>query len=723
MTQRNSKIGRERPVESPPHYPSNLGRRYHRQPFVAGDRKLTVVCWRSSVVRAQVKRIGAILLGTATVVLLVNCGRSTQSNEAVQPAGAHDDGQGNDAVATGKGPEHRQEASEEKTLREELKRIDERVSSNPKDAQAYYDRGCLRQKLRRHVNARKRLELSARVLRDFETAHQVAGGDWLVDPVTTEPVSPERAAKLPTDKNGFVIGFEGIRRDSAGNLLRKAPEGREIRVGGPGFPQALVAAGKTLLRRYQVEEAAEYFRRAAVIDPDGIRLRAELARMHGYETGDWETAVRRLEALAATPGGEESIDVWFPLAMCYRNAGLLEQAERAYRRVLELSPDSLGARANLGLVLLDLGKHEAGLELLNGAAQADPNDVYAGINLSKALNVQGRPAEALAILEDVLEVAPTIPAAWNNYGNALNQLGRYEESIRAYRRMLFLLPDYADAYYNMGRTYHDWGRYDDAIDAYRRALEIVPDSTKVLYNLGNTYSIAERFQEAEETYRHAIRITPKDDRCWNNLGNVLVSLERYEEAREAYHTALEINPHHRYAISSLAHLEAETGRLKEAQAAYDRALQLHPESSSLHRYRGLTSMQLRQRKRAIEDLTRSIEIDPGDQYARLFLWLLYRRAGNRDQAKRVLSSPEVSTDANRWPATLLRYYAGEISRDDLLTAATDDQKKCEAYYYIGERILLDEDHDPAKAWFAKCVETGVTRFTEHRLARWRLKDD
>ena len=63
-------------------------------------------------------------------------------------------------------------------------------------------------------------------------------------------------------------------------------------------------------------------------------------------------------------------------------------------------------------------------------------------------------------------------------------------------------------------------------------------------------------------------------------------------------------------------------------------------------------------------------------------------------------------------------------------AGNTAERECEAYYYAGEACLLQSDPVQARAWFEKCVQTGVefdpdTIFllpmNEYELAEWRLE--
>jgi lipoprotein NlpI len=69
---------------------------------------------------------------------------------------------------------------------------------------------------------------------------------------------------------------------------------------------------------------------------------------------------------------------------------------------------------------------------------------------------------------------------------------------------------------------------------------------------------------------------------------------------------------------------------------------------------------------------------------------------------------------------------GQLSESEFLKAANNDSPKkdkeqhCEAYYYAGERRVVDGDVVSALGLFQKCIETGEKTFQEFRSARSEL---
>ena len=117
-------------------------------------------------------------------------------------------------------------------------------------------------------------------------------------------------------------------------------------------------------------------------------------------------------------------------------------AAALYRQALALPLDgrlSLGARLNLGALLLRQGELE----------------------------------EAAALTATVTELCPELPLAWFNLGLIERQRGRLVEAISAYRRALDLAPEHADAQRNVAAALLLAGDIPGARDGFRRAIALL----------------------------------------------------------------------------------------------------------------------------------------------------------------------------------------------------------------------------------------------------------
>ena len=290
------------------------------------------------------------------------------------------------------------------------------------------------------------------------------------------------------------------------------------------------------------------------------------------DTGDWNRTIERsttttdrivIETLAEpvatlvnqdalsvlldrnVPAEDASADGWAEWASRL-TLGLArhDEAERAYRRAIEIDPKFAFAWCNLGNLLSgDLGRHEEAEEAYRRAIELDPKDAHAWFNLGYLLSVHfDRNEEAEESYCRAIEIDPKDAYAWFNLGNLLcAHFGQYEEAEEAYRRAIEIDAKFAYSWNGLGSLNSHVGRYEEAEEAYRRAIEIDAKFAHPWNGLGNLLrDHLGRYEEAEQAYRRAIAIDPKSASSWNGLGNLLILLLRFDEACEAFERSLSL---------------------------------------------------------------------------------------------------------------------------------------------------------------------------------------
>lgn len=194
----------------------------------------------------------------------------------------------------------------------------------------------------------------------------------------------------------------------------------------------------------------------------------------------------------------------------------LEQAERHWRRSLELMPSVAPTIFNLGQVHARRAEWDQALAYFQWAQRIDPDD----------------PKTAAFIQEVQQKLGDTGPGKPRSYvpgDPAKSQLKRglaqarqhdMPAALRCFEAALKLEPGYPDAHNNAGLA---------------------------LYEL-------KRFDESERHYRQALTAEPRNSDFHVNFATLLMQLQRWDEAREHFQTALQINPSDVEAQSRLAWL-------------------------------------------------------------------------------------------------------------------------------------------------------------------------
>jgi len=266
--------------------------------------------------------------------------------------------------------------------------------------------------------------------------------------------------------------------------------------------------------------------------------------------------------------------------------GLYEGAFKAFDRAIELDPQQTMGRLVKANSLLNLGRYNESLNILDEAIKtASQNSEKAQIWFEKAhlFAEQGNYNETTKSLEMVFELAPQDIDHLINGGVLLSAvLGRNDDSLKYYERAIQIDPDNklawinkANALVRLNRTGEATGAYQEALKITNKSLMADPEDSDLwaekgllLHNMGNS-------EEAVKAFANATRIDPGDEPSWKMMGVLLASeLHRYDEAAQAFDGALQANPEDGQVWSLKADALKALGKSADAEAAYARAKEL-----------------------------------------------------------------------------------------------------------------------------------------------------
>jgi lipoprotein NlpI len=108
------------------------------------------------------------------------------------------------------------------------------------------------------------------------------------------------------------------------------------------------------------------------------------------------------------------------------------------------------------------------------------------------------------------------------------------------------------------------------------------------------------------------------------------------------------------------------------------------------------------------------------------IWLFLAAERNGGKGRDAIAPFIEQTEAERWPGAVVHHLAGRINQDEMLRAARKDKQMerlnlSEAWFYIGQRLLLAGDTDGARRMFQRTVDIGALPYREHAFAQLELK--
>ena len=219
-----------------------------------------------------------------------------------------------------------------------------------------------------------------------------------------------------------------------------------------------------------IERGIDYFKEAIALDPAYALAYAGLA--------DSYALLGAVEYAALSPGEA------------------MQQAREATLKALAIDDTLAEAHASLAYVrIFDWNWPEAEREYRR-SIELNPSYATARHWYAHYLTAMGRQTEAVAEMRIALELDPlSLPInagmGWHYYLTR-----QYDEAIREYHKTLELNENFYMAHFLLGMALEQVGRYDEALDAYRRAISLSGSSPAMLAAPGHAYAMLGRAGEA-----------------------------------------------------------------------------------------------------------------------------------------------------------------------------------------------------------------------------------
>jgi tetratricopeptide (TPR) repeat protein len=280
------------------------------------------------------------------------------------------------------------------------------------------------------------------------------------------------------------------------------------------------------------------------------------------------------------------------MANQWYQAGHLQQAELLCRQILQADGNQADALHLLGLIAVQAGRADLGLEYIRQALRLRPDFAEAHSNLGNLLLAQGKPEEAEVSFRQALRLRPNFAEAHNNLGISLQQLGKWAEAIASLEQAVRLKPDYAEAHYNLGLGSQAQGKHAEAAAQFQEAVRLKPHYADAHNNLGIMLQALGKLEEAAVCLRQALALRPDFAGALSNLGNVLRDQGHPDQAEVSLRQALHFQPAWAEVHSNLGNAILDQGRPEEAVACYQQALRLKPDLADAHFYLGTTYLLL-----------------------------------------------------------------------------------------------------------------------------------
>ena len=220
-----------------------------------------------------------------------------------------------------------------------------------------------------------------------------------------------------------------------------------------------------------------------------------------------------------------------------------DEAVKAFKRAIELNPESAHAHDNLATVYSEQGEFLLALREYLEAIRLEPDSPTAHYNLACFLSTQGLDM-AIDQYTKAIELDPDYPDAHVNLGLCHVDRGEHELAIEAFRNAISVDPDdlgarqdpkNLDALVDLGVAYSAQGIYSEAERALKAALDVAPDAVLVGYHLAALYAAWEHDEDALEHLARVIQYEPEQVRAWTTADRTFDALRHDPRLQSILH--------------------------------------------------------------------------------------------------------------------------------------------------------------------------------------------
>ncbi len=485
--------------------------------------------------------------------------------------------------------------------------------------------------------------------------------EQLVDPKTTPPAKDSARAEAYYN---FTIGHIYEQQYEATSAAEYATKAIEAYKKAYALDPKSPVIGERLAEMYwkaqrtrdAVNEAREILKR----DPDNLQSRRLLGRIYLRSLGDVsagngqpETVSRAIEQFSEInrldPSDTESA-LW--LARLYRLKNEHDKAEGVLRSILKTDPENEAAVEQLTQLLMDGGKSQEAVSLLEGITAHSPSPVLLDL-LGDAYTQTHELAKAEQSYRKAADLDPSEPSHQRGLGQTLLVEEKYSEALAVYQKISEVMPDDSDVYLQIAKIYRELHQLDKAEENLVKARQYAPGSPEVMYNEAMVYQAQGRYEDAIRVLSDAVTgikgqsPTPPSRR--RSLAILYQQLGQLYRDTQNYPAAI-------YTFEELGHLGEEEDRrariiimdtyraaknLPKALETGKEALAKYPADPAIRTSQALLLGEDGQTDAAARILKAQLHGDAGDRDTYLNIAQVYERGRRYKEAEEAAHAAEV----------------------------------------------------------------------------------
>jgi tetratricopeptide (TPR) repeat protein len=338
------------------------------------------------------------------------------------------------------------------------------------------------------------------------------------------------------------------------------------------------------------------------------------------------------------PSKQQQIEMHARQVQDFLRANRPDDAAREFEAILQLDPNNIEARGNLGVTLYFKGDYAKAAPQLRAALKLRPNLAKIRALLGMA---EKRTGQLTAAQTDLEQAFPQLPEDKLRVEAGMQLIEIYysasqlEKAAAIVGALRQIAPENTDVIYTAHRIYSDL-----AAESMLEMGMLAPKSARMHQMMAQEMARQGNVDGAIAHYREAVKLDPHVPGLRFELAealNLSTNPADQEQVEKEYRAALGENPFDEKAETRLGDMALRSSDLESALKYYKRAVELQPNDAEACLGIGRTLIQMHRPAEAEPYLKRSVELEPFTAAAHYRLSLVYRAAGRTADAQKELA--------------------------------------------------------------------------------------
>ncbi len=396
-------------------------------------------------------------------------------------------------------------------------------------------------------------------------------------------------------------------------------------------PRALIALAANYEQMKEYGLAADAYKKALVIDPNRMELKAALAQDQAMG-GLYDDALKTYKELAAA--NPQDSEPYARMAQIYEEQRKLDDARKMMDKARELDPNNIEIRYYEVRLLSDEGKTPEAIKALKDILDSTAKKTYDPAQKSSrarmleelgnlyrkndqvpqavetfreigtmdpeaAARTEAQVIETYRLAKDYVKANQEADAAAKKYpderaihavkAELYSDVNKPDLAIAELKKMLNGKDD-REVYLQMADVYQkarNFGEMAKMLDQAEKLATEKDDKINITFLRGAMYERQKKFDLAEKEFRKVLDEDPKNASAWNYLGYMLADQNvRLGEAQEDIQQALKLDPDNYAYLDSLGWVFYRLNKLDDAEQQLSHSIRLGPKDPTIHDHLG-----------------------------------------------------------------------------------------------------------------------------------------